>query len=187
MSTHSQDRLREAPPKSPITLLTHEKLADLFEFHPHVDEIMRFRAGEGVFSIANRLRSKAFDLAILFPNSPRSALEVFLARIPRRLGYRRGGRGLLLTDPVPPRPQAVRMHKRSVKEIRSLIAIDGRGRGKFSSEVHHVHDYLHLLTALGIEAQPSPPRLYVQDDAVAQAKKQLPNHGVWLGLNPGAE
>jgi heptosyltransferase-2 len=44
------------------------------------------------------LRRSRFDLAVLLPNSFRSALMAHLARIPRRVGYERHGRGLLLTD-----------------------------------------------------------------------------------------
>ena len=45
-----------------------------------------------------RLRHGRFDLAVLLPNSFRSALVARLAGIPRRLGYERHGRGILLTD-----------------------------------------------------------------------------------------
>ena len=45
-----------------------------------------------------RLRAERADLAVLFPNSFRSALLAWLAGIRRRVGYARGGRGLLLTD-----------------------------------------------------------------------------------------
>jgi heptosyltransferase-2 len=50
------------------------------------------------WSVLRRLRAERADLAILFPNSFRSALVATLAGIPRRLGYAKGGRGLLLTD-----------------------------------------------------------------------------------------
>jgi heptosyltransferase-2 len=49
-------------------------------------------------SVLRRLRRARFDLAILLPNSFRSALVARLAGIPRRLGYERLGRGILLTD-----------------------------------------------------------------------------------------
>jgi heptosyltransferase-2 len=41
-----------------------------------------------------------FDTAILLANSFRSALAVWLARVPRRVGYARDGRSWLLTDRV---------------------------------------------------------------------------------------
>jgi heptosyltransferase-2 len=54
----------------------------------------RFRAA-GVW---RRLRAERADLAVLLPNSFRSALMAWSAGIPRRVGYARGGRGVLLTD-----------------------------------------------------------------------------------------
>ncbi len=48
--------------------------------------------------MVTRLRRERFDLAVLLPNSFRSALVARLAGIPRRLGYQRHGRAVLLTD-----------------------------------------------------------------------------------------
>ncbi|MHC4264907.1 MAG: lipopolysaccharide heptosyltransferase II [Planctomycetota bacterium] len=50
------------------------------------------------FSIAGVLKEKKFSQAILFKNSFASALAVFLARIPARIGYAREGRSFLLTE-----------------------------------------------------------------------------------------
>ena len=63
-----------------------------------------------------------FDLALVLPNSPRSALEVWLARIPQRIGYARPWRNFFLTQTVTARPDAVKMRKRSTSEIRKLIS-----------------------------------------------------------------
>lgn len=55
-------------------------------------------------SLLRRLRAGRFDLAVLLPNSFRSAALAWWAGIPRRIGYVRGGRGWLLTDRlIPPR------------------------------------------------------------------------------------
>jgi heptosyltransferase-2 len=53
-------------------------------------------------SAAAQLRREKVDLAVLFPNSFRSALVAWLGRCRRRAGYVRYGRGLLLTDRLPP-------------------------------------------------------------------------------------
>jgi len=52
-------------------------------------------------AVARRMRQKGFDLAVLFPESFRSALVAFLGRARQRLGYVRHGRGPLLTHRVP--------------------------------------------------------------------------------------
>src|SRR5205085_8281627 len=48
-----------------------------------------------------------FDAAVVFPNSLRSALEVWVARIPRRVGYR-GHRRSLLLNQIPREPRKAR-------------------------------------------------------------------------------
>lgn len=47
---------------------------------------------------AGNLKADKFTRAVLFKNSFASALSVFLAAIPSRIGYAREGRSLLLTD-----------------------------------------------------------------------------------------
>lgn len=55
-------------------------------------------------TIAGKLKKYKFSHAILFKNTLASALAVFLAGIPCRIGYAREGRGFLLTDKLyPPR------------------------------------------------------------------------------------
>ena len=188
MTTPALQRLRAAKPDARITLLTPEKLAALWPGHPSVDATITFNDHDSVFSVAKRLRAERFDCAVVFPNSPRSALEVFLARIPRRIGYARGGRNFLLTDALPPRAGAVKMHKRSVAEIQQRLAANVP-RETFLAEAHHVHDYLQLVAALGANPEPLPPLLHVSDDEVAAARAhfKLDGPGPLFALNPGAE
>lgn len=138
-----------------------------------------------------RLRQRSFDLALVLPNSPRSALEVWLARIPCRVGYARPWRNWFLTQALPSRPGRVAMRKRTPAEILELIAAPGaRSRpGVDASHAHQVHEYLHLVAALGANPTPVAPFLDVRAEEVttAQAKFELRPEGMWLGLNPGAE
>jgi len=54
-----------------------------------------------------QLRAERADMAILLPNSLRTAWLAWAAGIRRRVGFRRDGRGWLLTDPVAPRSRTV--------------------------------------------------------------------------------
>ena len=63
----------------------------------HFDHRSRTR-GHRTLAVLRRLRRERFDLAILLPNSFRSGLMSWLGGIPRRVGYERHGRGVLLTD-----------------------------------------------------------------------------------------
>lgn len=53
-------------------------------------------------AVAQDLRARRFDLALLLTNSFKSALVAWLAGIPRRVGYARDGRTLLLSDRLRP-------------------------------------------------------------------------------------
>ena len=188
MTTPALQRLRAARPHAHITLLTHEKLAELWRGHPSIDATISFAASESVFGVARRLRREPFDIAVVFPNSPRSALEVFLAGIPQRIGCARNGRSLLLTRALPPRASALRMHKRSRTEIEQRIARN-TARETFPSAAHHVHDYLDVVSALGANPALLPPLLRVSDAEVAAicSRFNWSNDQPLFALNPGAE
>ncbi len=194
MTTPALLRLREALPGTRITLLTHEKLTDLWTHHPAVDAVLTFSARDNIFSVASRLRAEKFDAALLLPNSARSALEAAIARIPNRIGYAGGGRGWLLTRAIPRRTGITHMRKRSEAEIRRLIATsDAIPVKEFSAASHHLHHYLHLVAALGAKSEPLPPHIAVSDAEIETAKLRLvpamrSGDGAPLfGLVPGAE
>jgi heptosyltransferase II len=191
MSTPALQRLREARSSAHITLLSPEKLAGLWEGQPFLDEVLTFSDSENIWSVIFRLREKKFTEAVALPNSIRSALELCLAGIPRRVGLARPGRGLLLTHQLPPRPDAAPMRKRSAGEIRRLISRNTPAAA-IPPAAHHIHDYLYLTAALGASPEPLPPRIFVSDRQVAQLCQKLrlenaPVERPWFGLNPGAE
>lgn len=188
MTTPALLRLREACPHAAITLLTPAKLAELWPAHPALDAVLTFAPDESPWSVAKRLRAGRFDTALVLPNSPRSALEGFLARIPRRIGIQQPWRNWLLTERVAPRPAARRMHKPSVEQVRARLAGHGP-ESPISAEAHHSLDYLNLARALGANSTPLPPRLVVSEEEVHSARERFGIEGntLWLGLNPGAE
>lgn len=201
MTTPALLRLRERFPEAHIALLTPEKLRDLWPGHPALDAVLTFAPGEGLFAVARRLRAGGFDTALVLPNSPRSALEVWLARIPQRVGYARSWRRRLLTHPLPARPGHKAMGKRSAREIQRLVAESrsvpppvhsesGTSTDALDASAHHIHEYLHLAAALGATPEPVAPRLRVGDEEVAAVKGRFGlerEQRPLLVLNPGAE
>jgi heptosyltransferase-2 len=188
MTTPALRRLREAKPGARITLLTHEKLVDLWREHPAVDAVLTFKKGESVWSIGRRLRGERFDLALLFPNSPRTAIEIFLGRIPERIGYARNGRSLLLTRALHGRPEQARMKKRTLAEIQRRIAAK-LPRESYPDDGHHVHEYLQLVASIGGNPAPLPPLLSVKPEEIGLFKGRfgLDDNAPLFGLNAGAE
>jgi heptosyltransferase-2 len=192
-------RLREKFPDAHIALLAPEKLGDLWANHPAISETISFVPDENVFSVGKKLRAGNFDLALVLPNSPRSALEVWLAGIPQRIGYARPWRNWFLTNVVPTRAEAVKMRKRSVGEIKVLIRGTGfqpvnhpntGQRPVPPSSTHQIHEYLHLAAALGASPEPLPPQLFVTPDEIETTKKKFGLDKISrpiFGLNPGAE
>jgi heptosyltransferase II len=187
MTTPALQRLRERYPDAAISLLTHEKIADLWRGQPCLDAVLTFAPGESPWSIGRKLRAGSFDAALVLPNSPRSALEVWAAGIPRRVGYGARWRRWFLTEAVPPRPAAVPMRKRSAREIRRLVqrASQGGALRVISAAAspgagpHQVYHYLHLAAALGASAEPIVPTLQVKQEEVETASAR------WLGATSG--
>jgi heptosyltransferase-2 len=199
MTMPAIQRLRERFPRARISMLTNEKLAELWRRHPGVDQVLTIGPADNVWSIAERLRNGDFDLALVLPNSTRSALEMLLGRIPRRLGYSGNWRSWLLTQPVSHAPDRVRLRPRSIGEIKRLVRTPDAGGSSthFAPGQHQVHDYLHLASMLGANPAPVPPKLELAPDDISSAAALLsrvqsgqttiqkaPGSILWLGLNP---
>ena len=132
MSLPALKAVRHAFPSTRLSVLVKAELATFFDGAGWLDEVIPYRVGRSIGGLADRrhvvaeIRSRRFDLAILFPRSFESAFWTALARVPRRVGFAADGRGLMLT------------HKLS------------RPAALFRS--HQVYDYLYLLRhTLGIE------------------------------------
>jgi len=107
MATPTFRALRAGFPSAEIAVVIKPHVAPTLDAAPWIDRVIplapRAKNREHrTQAVIRRLRADRFDLAILLPNSFRSALVARLAGIPRRVGYARGGRGLLLTDRLAP-------------------------------------------------------------------------------------
>jgi heptosyltransferase II len=192
MTIPALHRLREAYPAAHITLVTPAKLQDLWRRHPAVDRVLTFTAGEGFWSVGRRLRAYEFELALVLPNSPRSALEVWLAGARRRIGYARPWRNWLLTRALPANPGFVPMRKRAPEEVRALLARHAPPAAPLPASAHHLHHYLRLAAAAGANPAPLAPYLILTEAEVAEAAAKFglgerAEAAPWIGLNAGAE
>jgi heptosyltransferase II len=190
MTTPALVRLREARPNDHITLLTPEKLADLWAGHPAINDVLSIPASSGSFGTAARVRAGKYDIAVLFPNSPRSALEVFFARVPVRIGFARPWRTWLLTQALSPDLHAIATQKRTVAQIKRLIRDQpDKPRDAYPKTAHQIIDYLDIVVALGADPTPLPPTVAVTDAEVTAVRQRFgaPQGKPLIGLNPGAE
>ena len=192
MAMPALQRLREAHPQARITLLTPQKLNDLWTGSPFIDTTFPIVSGENLWSVAQRLRQGRFDLGLVLPNSPRSALELWFGRVPVRIGYSGSWRDLFLSNVVQPAAGFVPMHKRSACEIRRLIRSGATSSPPPPSSAHHIHHYLRLAAATGASSNPVAPFIPVSEEELMNVRQtlgipvDLPGKPL-LGLNAGAE
>ncbi len=172
MSLPALDALRARYPDAHITVLTLANLADVYAGRPSVDEVLPYHKGRGWRGIlawlerVSALRERRFDLAVVLPNSFHSALTIWAADIPRRVGYAKELRNGLLTDRPPLRPK--------------------------SRNVHRVMDYLQLVAFDGTPAEPAAPVIRPAAEDLAWAEEALRSAGLdpaqrtVIAFNPGA-
>lgn len=103
MATPTLRALRDRFPNARIVGVAKPSVGPVLDGAPWLDELVAF-APKGqdrsarLPAVVARLRRFRPELALLLPNSFRSAWLAWLAGAGRRVGYRRGGRSLLLTD-----------------------------------------------------------------------------------------
>jgi lipopolysaccharide heptosyltransferase II len=104
MSAPAVRAIKAGRPDAHVTILTQAKLVDFWRSMPEVDDVIAISPREGVLSVARKIGHR-FEAAFVFPNSVRAGLEVWLAGIPRRIGYHRPWRGgainAVVGDPLP--------------------------------------------------------------------------------------
>jgi heptosyltransferase II len=185
MATPTLRALRELYPDAHISYLLRRYVKPVYCGMPWADKLITYRtgktrakAGKGSFDVAARLRAGKFDLAILLPNSFKSALICKMAGIDRVIGYERDGRGFLLTDKLLP-----------VKE-----------RGKFIPSPI-IKYYLGIAHYLGSKHRDLKLELFVTESEKREAQQILLRGGVdadidrpaarglapLVILNPGAQ
>ncbi len=171
LTTPALQALRSGFPHARIALLVKPAVAELFQHHPAVDEIIPYRdpgphAGlGGKLALARQLSRGQYDLAVLFQNAFEAAAITALAGIPNRYGYATDGRWFLLTHRVPRIPGLRRRHQAEY--------------------------YLELLRPLGIPIDLAPPALQTTPEEDAAACALLSELAVQpgrtlIGLNPGS-
>lgn len=172
MSMPAFEAVRENFPRSHITVLARPWVVPLYENHPAVNEMIRYKRGYGYakdFSeflrVIRLIRSLHFDMAVLFQNAFEAALIPRLAGIKIRVGYNTDGRGFLLSHSVV--------------------------RGTEVLKLHQVEYYLTLLRGLGWDAPTRDPALRAGSESVTRVRALLSSKGIedgdlLVGLSPGA-
>ncbi|PYK29988.1 MAG: lipopolysaccharide heptosyltransferase II [Verrucomicrobia bacterium] len=100
MSVPAVRAIKHGRPDVHLTIAARDKIAPMWKLIPEVDAIIPLPDGS-LLPFVRRLRQQMpFDVAILFPNSLRVALESWVSGIPRRVGYRGHWRSSLVNQIV---------------------------------------------------------------------------------------
>ena len=100
MSVPAVRAIKNGRPDVHVTIAAPDKIAAMWKLIPEVNAIIALPE-DSLLSVVRLLRRQMpFDVAILFPNSLRVALETSLSGIPRRVGYRGHWRSWLVNQIV---------------------------------------------------------------------------------------
>ncbi len=88
MSVPAVRAIKNGRPDAYVTMAAPAKIAPMWKLIPEVDAIIPLPYDSLLPVVRLFRRQMPFDVAILFPNSLRVALESWLSGIPRRVGYR---------------------------------------------------------------------------------------------------
>ena len=117
LSTPVARALRQKFPQAYISMLVSPYTKDVLDGNPNIDEIITFdkdaKHAQGLWAtlkFVRRLKKKRFDLAVVLHPTMRMHALVFLAGIPRRLGYDHKF-GFLLTDRIKHTKQQGQKHE----------------------------------------------------------------------------
>ncbi len=107
MATPTFRALRAGYPEARMFAVVKPGVSSVLDGNPWFDEriILDHRSKNATHhprAVIARLREIGIDIAVLLPNSFRSALIAWQAGSKRRVGYARGGRSILLTDRLTP-------------------------------------------------------------------------------------
>lgn len=152
--------LRSRYPSAAISILTKEHLADCYDGIAGVEILSYTGFGEAV----KKAKEWKADAALILPRSLNSALMIFLARIPVRVGYSYDLRKPLLTKSVP-----------CTKEDR---------------KIHRVGYFFKLYNLFACDSlEPQRPTFEPSRKSIEQADVLLRQYNLrdpLIGINPGA-
>jgi lipopolysaccharide heptosyltransferase II len=138
--------IKRGRPDAHVTVMAPKKIAAIWRLVPEVDAVISL-GEKSLWSTVRLLkRESAFDVGIVFPNSLRVALELWLAGVSRRVGYAGHRRRWLLNQIVRP--------------------VEREG-----PPPHQVEHYLDLARSLGVDAKMGEIALASPASAISAAQR----------------
>ncbi len=147
-------------PTVKTSMLVKPALKDIWDMHSAIDEVITYLPDKkGTFAIASLLRKQSFDIAFIFPNSFRSAVIPYVAKIKQRRGMVGKWRSLMLTDIV----------------------------NNNSDKQHQVYEYMNILD-VPCRSGELVPSLEITSEVIDSVQKRflLKNENRYAAIIPGA-
>ena len=171
MATPTLKCLRQNYPAARLVGLIRGYARGVVEDGPWFDQLIavKDKSWYGFIEAVKQIRRLKPDLAVVLPNTFRSALIARMGGASKIIGYRRNGRSFLLTDGPQPR--------RNGKQITPVAMVDY---------------YLEICRRLNLKiARHTKPCLFFSDAVRAAGDQLLKRYGIVpdntvIGLNPGA-
>lgn len=168
LTTPAFKALKKKFPGSYLGVMAVERVREVFEGNPYIDEVIVFDERgrqKGFFAklkFIQLLKKKKFDTVFLIHRSFTRALICFLAGIRLRIGYRRIKNSFILNKKI-----------------------------EFSKGLVHRQDYyLYLFEKSGIVIEDRAPSFFIPKDARDKVDKDLEplkkEHAFLIGINPSA-
>ncbi len=172
MATPAFECIRQNYPKARLIGLIRKYARGVVEDAPWFDQLIEIndKTSRGFFNLVHEIRRLKPELAIVLPNSFRSALISRCGGVKKIYGYRRNGRNLLLSGGPTPRIE-----------------------GGHVTPVPMVEYYLGICRWLQLAvAQCHQPRLHMSAPVQKKGRRLLERYGITpndmvIGLNPGAK
>ena len=118
MTTPAISSIKKSFPQAKLFVAANPYVAEILRGNPCIDEFLVFDSKNSINNLLSRFRlfrewgkKYNFDIGILFTNSFKSALEVFLMGIPELAGFDTDGRGFLLTRKIHATAEILKKHE----------------------------------------------------------------------------
>jgi lipopolysaccharide heptosyltransferase II len=132
MSVPAVRAIKNGRPDAHVTIAAPAKIAPVWKLVPEVDAILPLASNSLLAAVRSIRERPRFDVAILFPNSLRVALEALLSGVRRRVGYRGHLRSWLLNQVMREQPPPRRLEHQSARYLR-IAKICGAGQRQHST------------------------------------------------------
>ena len=180
--------IKHGRPDAHVTVAAPAKLAPVWKLVPEVDEVIALPAQSPLATARLLRKQEAFEVAVLFPNSMRAALEVWFAGIPRRVGFAGHHRRWLLNQIVPDVPKDGPI-KHQVNDYLAIARQLGAGTHVFAPAARRTNGATGpTLLGLGPGAEYGPAKRWLPERFAEVASRVASSHDVkWMLFGTSAD